>query len=378
MRKVLVLAIAALSVLMLAAGVLVIPPTEQTETELAVAFSAFALAFVAVGALVAVSRPDNAVGWLMLSAGATMSIPVVSGQYAGWVLFGDGGGALGAARLSAWLSTWLYILAAGALVCLLLAFPAGRLLGRRRWLAAVAAPATATASVAQALVPGEMDGFPGVANPFGIVSAQAVLDAVLTVSGTVVAVAFLIAVAAVFARLRSADGDERQQLKWFAYAAALFVLGLVLNGLPLGLDSSFVGLAAVVLSLLAMPLAIGVAVLKYRLYDIDVVINRTLVYLGLTASLGAAYLVLVLLVGLAVGKSDLAVAALFGPARARIQALVDRRFYRRRYDATRTLEAFGARLRDELDLEMLGADLRDVVREAVQPAHVSLWLRGER
>ena len=212
--------------------------------------------------------------------------------------------------------------------------------------------------------------------------------------------AFLGAVASVVVRLRQARGDERQQIKWFAYVAALLgaamLLALVAEilhqaagvdatwGYVLGAGGWF---SALFLVIFGIPIAAGIAIFRYRLYDIDVVVNRTLVYGVLTVSLTLLYaggvLLLQLLLqplteesDLAIAGSTLAVAALFRPLRSRIQALVDRRFYRRRYDAARTLEAFGARLRDELDLDTLSVVLRGVVRETMQPAHVSLWVRG--
>jgi hypothetical protein len=229
-----------------------------------------------------------------------------------------------------------------------------------------------------------------VPNPF---RAPGVLGDALAFSsdagGVVFIIACLGALLALAIRFRRSDGVERLQFKWFALAMGLLITGLVTSGLGEitgGGAVSDAGWWLFLTSLIvALPLAIGVAILRYRLYDIDLVINRALVYGALTVTLGAAYLGLVLLVGLAVGRSGfavavstLAVAALFRPLRARIQGAVDRRFYRRRYDAARTLEAFSARLRDEVDLTALSTELRGVVGDTVQPAHVSLWLRSER
>ena len=194
-------------------------------------------------------------------------------------------------------------------------------------------------------------------------------------------------------RLRRAVGVERQQLKWFAYSAAIFALGIVLIVIPIAIDTpswyEWVGTAIFTASGAAITISIGIAILRYRLYEIDTLINRTLVYGSLTVTLVALYFggivvlqrFFVFVTGqkstLAVVASTLLIAALFTPLRRRLQSFIDRRFYRSKYDARKTLEAFSAKLRSETDLEALNNDLVGVVRETMQPAHVSLWLRPE-
>ena len=195
-------------------------------------------------------------------------------------------------------------------------------------------------------------------------------------------------------RLRRTRGVERQQIKWFAYAAFVLAAGAVVSwvisdAVGAGWLRWDVGFVTTMVGLAGLPVAMSIAILRYRLYDIDRIINRTLVYGSLTAMLVALYFgaivmlerVFVLLTGqgstLAVVAATLLIAALFNPLRGRIQALIDRSFYRRKYDATKTLQGFSMKLRDETDLEALRGDLLGVVTETMQPAHVSLWLRPE-
>ena len=231
-------------------------------------------------------------------------------------------------------------------------------------------------------------------NPTGIESLAGVAEIAGAVSFLSVPLLLLASVASVWVRWRRAGDAEREQIKWLVYAAACGVVALGgLAGLILFGEDSYVaffffslGFAAI---FLGVPAAIGIAILKYRLYEIDLIINRTLVYGSLTATLVALYFgavilmqrIFVLLTGqqstLAVVASTLLIAALFTPLRRRIQSFIDRRFYRRKYDAARTLRAFSAQLRDETDLAALSDDLVGVVRETMQPAHVSLWLRPD-
>jgi hypothetical protein len=345
-------------------------------------FALLGLSAATTGAVVATRVPANAVGWIILAIGLGVGILLAAGAYGEAGLLTDAG-PLPLDEYALWLSNWVGIpVFFGLTGFLLLLFPTGRLLSPGwLWPARAFALIVAVATVGYALSPEPISDV--VANPFAvdsdIVGVSNDITDLLALPGLGMCVLALVI------RMRRSQGAERLQLKWFTYAAAVAGAGLagsvVVQGGLLGDAVFLLGLLGVAL----MPVSAGVAILRYRLYEIDLVIRRTLVYGALTASLGGTYLLLVLLIGLTLGESNvavaastLAVAALFRPARARIQDLVDRRFYRRRYDAGRTLEAFGARLRDEVDLETLAADLRGVVQDTVQPAHVSLWLRSAR
>ena len=371
-------------------GVVLSAPAEARQNAdesfgLTVAFVTVLLVFGLVGAVVAARLPANPIGWLFLVLALLEGVYELAAGYARHALFVDPG-SLPGPTWAAWASHWLSPLSPLLLVAALLLFPDGRPpTPRWRWVLWACGPLLVLILLEYAVAPGPLDGFPTLSNPAALEGAEwlAELD-----SGPFVGALFLAAAAALVVRFRRSHGVERQQVKWFAFAAGVLVAFLIVVGAALRIvgedsgDDSIVGGFVFAAVISGVPISTGIAILRHRLYDIDVVINRTLVYGSLTATLGATYLGLVLLIGLAVGESSfavavstLAVAGLFRPARVRIQAVVDHRFYRRRYDAARTLEAFGGRLRDELDLETLGEDVRGVVRDTVQPAHVSLWLR---
>jgi hypothetical protein len=344
--------------------------------------AALVIGFGTLGALIASRQPGNAIGWTFCGIGVAASLMSLSRGCAELWLDGDRlPTALG--QTAAWYGdvSWIPVILPAATFLLLL-FPDGRLLSRRwRPVAWCAGLGIALMFVADSIGPGRLADYPRVVNPYGLDSP--LVDAMEAVAALLLAVALVGSPLSLVLRYRRAGREQRQQIKWLALAGALAALTFAVavanyEVLPEGVPD-----AAIMLSILALPIAAGVAILRYRLYDVDVVINRTVVYLALTATLAGAYVGCVLVLqlvlspgsDLAIAGSTLAVAALFRPARARIQSAVDRRFYRRKYDAQQTLEGFSTRLRDELDLGALGVELNAVVRETLQPAHVSLWLR---
>jgi len=384
----------ALFVLTAAVGValVAVAPSEAFDDEgdpfvLSLSFAIVMVAFGLVGALVASRVPANPVGWLFLA------LAVIEGGYEladGYTRYSLTVSELPGTPYAAWFANWSSPVSPALIGLAFLLFPDGRLLSRRwrpvAWLCVVAiVPVVAP----YALMPGPIAEHPSLTNPLGVPGAGFLRD---VADGPFIGVILLSAAVASIVRFRRSRGVERQQLKWFVFAAALIpaflVAGTILS-VAFGDDSTggeaVVGVVFAVI-LAGLPISAGIAMLRYRLYDIDLVINRTLVYGTLTATLVATYLGSVIVIRLfldpvtgdselAVAASTLAVAALFRPLRARIQSIVDQRFYRARYDAARTLEAFAGRLRDEVDLAALGSDLRSVADQTLRPAHVSLWLR---
>jgi hypothetical protein len=344
----------------------------------------FALSFATVGALVASRHPDNPLGWIMCLAGLAYGVGGMTVSYTESTLADGDDDAL--LTFADWISGWVWMVGIGpAATFLLLLFPNGHL-PSPRWRPVAWAAAGALCLMLPGLALTESPaGDAGPDNPIGVPGAEvaAGIGALLLVVAAVASIASLVV------RFWRARPEERRQLKWLTYAAAVVgvaMLVLLVAEATVGTSDEFSN-TLVSLSVAALPVSMGIAILRHGLFDIDVVINRTLVYGVLTATLAASYLGLVLVLQLAlspltetsdiaIAGSTLAVAALFRPARRRIQALVDRRFFRRKYDAALTLERFGTRLRNEVALESLSAELRSVVAETMQPAHVSVWLRA--
>ena len=374
----------AATILLFLAGLALLVAVGELSWPTAVFFTV-ELAFPATGFLI-VLRTGNRVGWVFLWAGLGLGIQAFCAGYAEYALVVRPG-SLPAARFFAWLGEiiWLPQLLMGTMFLFLL-FPDGRVPGPRwRWVVRVG---VAGALLVEAGVAFEsrLYSYPNLRAPLGGLISQGYLDVLSTVGSLAVLLAMLLALASLVVRYRHSGEIARLQIKWFLYAAVTFLADqLVFNVFELPRDN---GLLAIVggLSTLLIPAAVAVAVLKHRLYDIDFIINRTLLWTCLTATLSAVYLFAVTVLqgalhplagdsALSVAVSTLTVAALFRPARTHIQAFIDRRFYRSRYDAGKTIEAFAARLRDEVDLDALTAELVSVTRKVMQPTQASLWLR---
>ncbi len=340
--------------------------------------------FAAAGALIASRRPANPIGWLFLFSAASGAVAGASSEYIRRAVLAEGAtfSAPGALRSFADWSWVPFIVPVVAFVPMF--FPDGRLLSARwRPMPILGLVGAVAIAVSIALSPTDESSASAAPNPYAIDAPW--VGALLVVGLALLLLAMVLAIASLLVRMRRGTRIERQQLKIFFSAAIVYPACLVLAALT----GSEVFQLLAVLGIVAVPVAVTIAILRYRLYDIDVLIRRTLIYAVLSAVLLVTYATGVGLIqfalspvtsgnGLAVAISTLAVVALFQPFRRRIQSSVDRRFYRRRYDAVRTLDSFAARLRDEIDLDALQDELIGAVEETLQPTHASLWLRGTR
>ena len=371
--------------------------------QLGAAFNAVVIsaAFSTVGAVVASRRPKNPIGWIMCAGGLGVALGSLTDAYATYLLFTSPEKQILEAGMSAWVSLWITTAGVNLFLLLLLLFPDGRLPSRRWrpvvWLVVLNMVTQITSS---AFLTERFIGFRDIGNPFHVAALHPIEAVYETYAETPLSIlAVLLPAIALVARFWHSRGVERQQLKWFVSSGVVVALTSILISFVvffLG-EENFrsqvlltILFPLLTLALCGIPVSIGIALLRYRLYEIDILINRTLVYGSLTVVLAASYEggivmlqhLFVALTGqesrLAVVASTLVIAALFEPLRRRIQDFVDRRFYRRKFDAAKTLDAFGTRLRQETDIQTINDDLIMVVRETIQPAHVSLWLRPDR
>ena len=355
----------------------------------AVSFPLGLTASVVVGGLVASRRPENPIGWFFLGGAVCFAFVEFAGGYATYGLL-TAPGALPGARAMTWLLSWLWV--PGVMLLLFfvpLYFPDGRLVSPRwRWLVRAALVFSVSAAGTSALSPGEMQES-GFVNPLIVETLSPVFDVLETLVFALYFPLLFAAAASLVVRFRRSGSVERQQIKWLALAALVIPVWFLTNAPVEALSTSLFAILDALFVFAFIPLAAGVAILRYRLYDIDLIINRALVYGPLTVTLILTYLgsVVALQYGfraisgqesqLVVVASTLVIAALFGPLRRRVQAFVDQFFYRKKYDAAKTLAAFNSRLREETDIDALTGDVVSVMRETMQPAHVSMWLRSE-
>src|SRR5215203_5700514 len=350
------------------------------------------VSFSIIGAIVASRLPANPLGWLFCAAACVAAVDHFSAEYALYALLAQPT-SLPAGEALAWLASWAWILYCGCIALSLLLFPNGRPPSRRwRWLAWLSVFLTIAGAVWVAFSPGVIGNLGSIRNPLGIEGLPRGFKPVQTI---MLALLFVAALSTLVVRLRRARGIERQQIKWPAFtvvvAGSSFLSDTAISE-AIGLRwLEWAGYVIFIPALIGFPISIGIAIVRYRLYEIDLLINRTLVYGALSATLALIYFggvattqaIFRALTGqqeqpqLAIVISTLLIAALFNPLRRRIQRFIDRRFYRRKYDARRTLEAFSAKLRDETDLDALSDDLVGVVKETMQPSRISLWQRPD-
>ena len=355
-------------------------------------FNVMPLAFSTLGALIASRQHKNPIGWIFCIIGLNFAVVGVADAYVVHTLYAVPG-SLPAAAFLAWFSVWM----GGPtslipFVLLFLLFPNGRLLSPRWRMLAWFLILLCVALLVQAIVqPGPLLQYPSVDNPFGIAALGHVAERVEGTATLLLLASGLAAALSMILRFRRSTGVERQQLKWFVSANAL--LATVMASGPLFWLELIPGIGPLwpvvaFLAFISIPIASTIAIFRYRLYNIDVIIRRTLIYGALTATLVLVYFGSVVVLQqflravtgqgnnqVAVIASTLAIYGLFQPLRWRVQRVIDRRFYRRKYDAARILQAYSAKLRDEVDLKRLTDDLLAVVEETMQPAHVSLWRR---